>query len=155
MIHITSYKLFESENKNLIKVIRWSKEKIPAVELKSQNADWGGFEMYGLSFAPYDFVGDDRYEMWKNDVSKHHKSEVFPNHYLLDISMLPYNTEGKLIDLAMQAYSTNRIISNEAVHELKKMNIFITLSRQFGNKLKIVEFRILEGSPVKILDDIS
>ena len=146
---IKEFKLYENINSNKIRVVRWSKEKILAKDLKPQKTNWGGFDMDGLCFVPYTDTNDWRYDMWKNETEKYHKQKMYPNNYILDISMLPYDTEDKLIKLSRESYSSNIDIRKNVDNILNDMKIYITLS---GNE--IVEFRILKDSKVKIIDDI-
>lgn len=132
----------------MIKVVRWSTKNILAKDLIPQKMTWGGFDATALSFCPYDNIGDDRYYFWKSEVEKFHKQPVYPNHYILDISNLPYKTEKELISIGYKAYRDVKLddyLKND-------LGIYLTLV-DYGNGLKIVEFRIYENSKVSILDN--
>lgn len=134
----------------MIKVVRWSTKNILAKDLLPQKMSWGGFNAIALSFCPYDNVDDFRYNFWKSDVENHHKQQVFPNNYILDISNLPYKTEDELFLIGKKAYNDFEL-DNYLKNDL---GIYLTLA-DFGGiyGLKIVEFRIYEHSKVIILDN--
>jgi hypothetical protein len=132
----------------MVKVVRWSTKIILAKDLVSQKMTWGGFDATALSFCPYDNIDDFRYKFWKSEVEKHHKQQSLPNHYILDISKLPYKTEKELISIGYEAYQDIELddyIKND-------LGIYLTLGN-YGDELKIVEFRVYENSKVLILDD--
>ena len=132
----------------MIKVVRWSTKIILAKDLVPQKMTWGGFNATALSFCPYDTIDDFRYIFWKSNVKKHHNQQIYPNHYILDISKLPYNTEKELISIAHKAYrdfGLDNYLKND-------LGIYLTLCN-YDNGLNIVEFRLYENSNVIILDD--
>lgn len=133
----------------MIKVVRWSTKIISAKDLVPQKMTWGGFDATALSFCPYDNIDDFRYNFWKSDVEKHHKQKIYSNHYILDISNLPFKTEKELTSIGYKAYQDFELddyIKND-------LGIYLTLA-DFGKcGLKIVEFRVYENSKVIILDD--
>lgn len=134
----------------MIKVVRWSTKILLAKDLVPQKMTWGGFNATALSFCPYDTIDDFRYNFWKSEVEKHHKQQIFANHYILDISKLPYKTEKELISVGHKAYEDFELddyLKND-------LGIYLTLA-DFGGKygLNIVEFRLYENSNVIILDN--
>lgn len=141
-----------------LKVVRWSTKIIPAKKLEYQYFLWGGFEATALCFCPYDEIGDERYVFWKNDVIRHHKKEIFPNHYILDFSTLPFKDEKELIETAKKAHvpyysDIEKIFFTEhKIHiTLSQYENIITLKKI--SKLGIIEFRLYPGNKVKILDN--
>jgi hypothetical protein len=133
----------------MIKVVRYSTEIIKADDLICQEMTWGGFHAIALSFCPYTDENDERFNYWKDMVQEHHKKEVYPNKYLLDISNLPYKTEKELIQIGNLAYLDDKL----AKYLKKKLGIFLTLA-QFDDEIsKIVEFRIYNHcNYIKIYD---
>lgn len=134
---------------NFIKVVRWSSEIIKADDLICQQMSWGGFNALALCFTPYENEKDDRFFMWKDMVEKHHKTKVFPNKYLLDISNLPYKNSDELIKIAKLAYENRKVdkfLKN-------KLGIYLTLSQTELEESEIVEFRIYNHcNYIKIYD---
>lgn len=130
-----------------MKVIRWSTEIIKASDLKPQHFEWGGYKANALCFCPFTDENDYRYTFWLNDLKKHHKKELFPNIYNLDLSNFEIKTEKELIILGKKAYYDTKISDY-----IRSLGICITLAN-YHNKLDIVEFKIYSDNKNIIIKD--
>lgn len=146
MKNILTYELFETAVPNLIMVVRWASRKYTAAELKPQKFDWGGFEATGLCFTPVDGPDDPRMNAWKDILSKHHKKDLVPNFYYLDMSDFPIKTEKGLTEFAELTY---RSIKAEKLMK-DEYKIHLSLSQDYPKPL--IEIRLLEGCKIKIID---